>query len=60
MILSCLASDLWAQEDVDYVETEKQLITTHDDIQYIGTVISKDEREVLIETLKGERIIIPR
>ena len=60
MIFSCLGSSLLAQEDVDYVESEKQLIITHDDIQYIGKVISKDEREVLIETLKGERIIIPR
>lgn len=36
------------------------LVRTHDGIEFIGRVLSKDAREVLILTEEGEEIIIPR
>ena len=36
------------------------LLTTHDDIEYIGKILSKDSREVVILTSDNEEIAIPR
>lgn len=56
-----ISNTLQAQNDsIDYVQSKLYFIRTHDDIEFIGKILNKDEREVLIETEKGEKIAIPR
>lgn len=63
IIFSIPFVDLNAQEVVkesNLVPATKSVVTKHDGTEFIGIILSQDEREILIETDNIGRVIIPK
>ena len=61
LVLSWYGNYAIAQADSIYVDTTRTfIIITHDDIEYMGTILKQDSREILIETKEFGTISIPK
>ncbi|MFI5204671.1 MAG: hypothetical protein ACHQF2_09270 [Flavobacteriales bacterium] len=60
LLVFVLPSTLFAQDDSTQVDNKIYVVVKNDGTEYVGKIIKKDDREVLIETKKLGRIYIPK
>lgn len=60
LVVALMSGEVLAQDQSDTTKTKMHVVVKNDGTEFIGTIVSQDAREVLIETRDKGEIIIPK